>query len=91
MRLYIEKVETSLAEKNDNQGNLKEEAFRFVLTLHSLLENPPGDFSDELREDIVKGFVQIFSFVRYINNWPAWLHFMCYFMYVVSPFAVDHD
>ncbi|XP_048228650.1 serine/threonine-protein kinase ATM isoform X3 [Ricinus communis] len=64
MRLYIEKVETSLADKNDNQGNLKEEAFRCVLTLHSLLENPPGDFPDELREDIVKGIVQIFSFIR---------------------------
>ncbi|XP_050221682.1 serine/threonine-protein kinase ATM isoform X2 [Mercurialis annua] len=64
MHLYIEKVENSLAEKNDNQGNLKEEAFRCVLTLHSLLENPPGDFPGELRQDIVKGLVQIFAFVR---------------------------
>ncbi|KAJ9163749.1 hypothetical protein P3X46_023383 [Hevea brasiliensis] len=64
MRLYIEKVETGVEGKNDNQVSLKEEVFRCILTLHSLLENPPGDFPDELREDIVKGFVQIFSFVR---------------------------
>lgn len=37
------------------------------MTLQSLLENPPGDFSDNLREDIVKGFVGIFSFIRYYN------------------------
>ncbi|XP_065875882.1 serine/threonine-protein kinase ATM isoform X2 [Euphorbia lathyris] len=64
MRLYIEKVETSIEGKSDIQGNLKEEVFRCVLTLHSLLENPPGDFPDELREDIVKGLCRIFSFVR---------------------------
>ncbi|XP_060670261.1 serine/threonine-protein kinase ATM [Ziziphus jujuba] len=62
--LYMEKVETSLGGKNDNQYNSKEEVFRCILTLQSLLENPPGDFSDNLREDIVKGFVGIFSFIR---------------------------
>ncbi|XP_043813489.1 serine/threonine-protein kinase ATM isoform X5 [Manihot esculenta] len=64
VRMYIQKVETGVEGKNDNQVNLKEETFRCILTLHSLLENPPGDFPHELREDIVKGFVQIFSFIR---------------------------
>ncbi|XP_043704321.1 serine/threonine-protein kinase ATM isoform X2 [Telopea speciosissima] len=61
--LYMSKVETSLSGKN-SIPNPKEEVFRCILTLHSLLENPPGDFTDNLREDIVKGFVQIFSHVR---------------------------
>ncbi|XP_057952318.1 serine/threonine-protein kinase ATM [Malania oleifera] len=62
--LYMEKVETSLSAKSSSQYNPKEEVFRCILTLHSLLENPPGDFSDSLREEIVKGLVSIFSFVR---------------------------
>lgn len=59
----MEKVEASLSE-NITQLNPKEEVFRFTLTLQSLLENPPGDISDELREDMVKGFAGIFSHVR---------------------------
>ncbi|KAK9277860.1 hypothetical protein L1049_027417 [Liquidambar formosana] len=62
--LYMEKVEASLSDKNSGQYNPKEEVFRCILTLHSLLENPPGDFPDTSRENIVKGFVGIFSFVR---------------------------
>ncbi|XP_061953335.1 serine/threonine-protein kinase ATM isoform X2 [Populus nigra] len=62
--LYIEKVVTSLDGNDSSQGNLKEEVFRCILTLHSLFENPPGDFPVDVREDIVKGLVQIFSFVR---------------------------
>lgn len=50
--------------RNDNQYNPKEEVFRCILTLQSLLENPPGDFTNDLREAIVKGFVAIFSFIR---------------------------
>ncbi|KAK8518220.1 hypothetical protein V6N13_027695 [Hibiscus sabdariffa] len=53
MVFYMEKVVTTLTEKNS-----------ILLTLHSLLENPPGDFTDNLREDIVKGFVKIFSNIR---------------------------
>lgn len=63
--LYMGKVETSFSEKSNSQYNPKEEVFRCVLTLHSLLENPPGDFPDNLREDVVKGFIGIFSFLRY--------------------------
>ncbi|KAK7281904.1 hypothetical protein RIF29_10269 [Crotalaria pallida] len=62
--LYIEKVEVSLDGKNISHCISKEEVFRYVLTLHSLLENPPGDYPDNLREDIVKGFVRICSFIR---------------------------
>ncbi|KAI3914770.1 hypothetical protein MKW98_002006 [Papaver atlanticum] len=62
--LYLGKVETSLDGKSNIQSNPKEEVFRCILTLHSLLENPPGDFPDNLREDIVKGFVGIFLHIR---------------------------
>ncbi|KAJ8771786.1 hypothetical protein K2173_026963 [Erythroxylum novogranatense] len=62
--LYIERVETSLGGKSSSRCNQKEEAFRCILTLHALLEHPPGDFPDDVREGIVKGFVQIFSFTR---------------------------
>lgn len=63
--LFMEKVELSLKDKNNNQYNHREDVFRYILTLHSLLENHPGDFPETLREDIVKGFVRIFSFMRY--------------------------
>lgn len=75
MRLYMGKVETSLSVESSGQlnpkedpiekkKNPKEDVFRSILTLHSLLDNPPGDFPDVLREDIVNGFVGIFSYVR---------------------------
>lgn len=62
--LYLGKVETSFSEKSNSQFNPKEEVFRCVLTLHSLLENPPGDFPENIREDTVKGFIGIFSSLR---------------------------
>ncbi|XP_027942226.1 serine/threonine-protein kinase ATM [Vigna unguiculata] len=61
--LYIEKVETSLSGKNISNSS-KEEVFRYILTLHSLLKCPPGDYPDNVRENIVKGFVRICSFIR---------------------------
>ncbi|KAK1564596.1 hypothetical protein Q3G72_006661 [Acer saccharum] len=66
--VYMEKVESSLKEKNNSQHNQKEEIFRCISTLHSLLENPPGDIPETLREAIVKGFVQIFSFVSFRDD-----------------------
>ncbi|EXB94189.1 hypothetical protein L484_007852 [Morus notabilis] len=63
--LYMDKVESSLDGRNDNSCNPREEVFRCILTLQSLLENPPGDFLNNLRENIVKGFVGIFSYVRF--------------------------
>lgn len=77
MLLYMDKVESSLNEKSTCQFNQKEEVFRCILTLHSLLENPPGDFPETLREDVVKGFIRIFSFIRYILNQIA---FFCFWL-----------
>ncbi|XP_076932541.1 serine/threonine-protein kinase ATM-like isoform X2 [Bidens hawaiensis] len=62
--LYMGKVEISLSELSYGQSNPKEEVFRLILTLHSLLDSPPGDFSDDLREGITKGFIEIFSTLR---------------------------
>ncbi|KAF4352462.1 hypothetical protein F8388_012163, partial [Cannabis sativa] len=62
--LYMEKVESSLGGKNNSQYNPREEIFRCILTLQSILENPPGDLPNSLREDIVKGFAGIFSHIR---------------------------
>ena len=62
--LYMGKVETSLSERNFGQSNPKEEVFRCILTLHSLLDSPPGDFPDDLREGITQGFIGIFSNLR---------------------------
>ncbi|XP_052181201.1 serine/threonine-protein kinase ATM isoform X3 [Diospyros lotus] len=62
--LYTERVQTSLSGTNNIHSNPKEDVFRCTLTLHSLLENPPGDFPDNIREDIVRGFVGIFSCLR---------------------------
>lgn len=55
----MDNMENSLSGKNDNQHIIKD-----VNTLRSLLENPPGDFPDNLRDGVVKGFVTIFSYIR---------------------------
>lgn len=62
--LYIERVHKYLDTQSSGLSNPKEEVFRCILTLHSLLENPPGDFPNDLREDIVGGFIRIFAHVR---------------------------
>ncbi|XP_023765032.1 serine/threonine-protein kinase ATM isoform X1 [Lactuca sativa] len=62
--LYMEKVEISLSERSTGQSIIKEEVFRCILTLHSLLDSPPGDFPDDLRVGITKGFIEIFSNLR---------------------------
>lgn len=72
--LYIEKIETSLDETNVH-CNSKEEVFRYILTLNSLLENPPGDYPDNLRECLIKGLVRICSFIRYISVIQMCSHF----------------
>lgn len=65
----MEKVETSLSSDDTGQAKTTEEVVRYVQTLHSLLDNPPGDFPDKLQKDIVKGFVGIFLYVRYNHLW----------------------
>ncbi|XP_048590826.1 serine/threonine-protein kinase ATM isoform X1 [Brassica napus] len=62
--LYLERAEAGFWEKNSGQHSQKEEAFRCILTLQSLLENPPGDFSDDIRKEIVNGLIHIFSSAR---------------------------
>lgn len=78
--LYIEKVQKYLDAQSSGLSNPKEEVFRCILTLHSLLENPPGDFPNDLREDIVDGFIRIFAHVRYIYGplftYSFFLHLM---------------
>ncbi|XP_048138241.1 serine/threonine-protein kinase ATM isoform X2 [Rhodamnia argentea] len=60
--LFMEKVETSSS--GHSQSNLKEEVFRCISLLQCMLENPPGDYPDNIREEVIDGFVRIFSFVR---------------------------
>lgn len=62
--LYMERAEAGFCEKTSAQNSQKEEAFRYILTLQSLLENPPGDFPEDLREEIVNCLIHIFSSVR---------------------------
>lgn len=61
---YMEKVEASL--RSHGQSGMKEEPFRCTLMLHSLLENPPGDFPDP-NKGFVNGFVKIFSLLRFFR------------------------
>jgi hypothetical protein len=79
--LYIEKVEASLNGKNISHFTSKEEVFRNILTLHSLLDYPPGDYPVNLREDIVKGFVRICSFIRYfIRQFNVFLFYYYHYL-----------
>uniref|UniRef100_K3XSR2 Telomere-length maintenance and DNA damage repair domain-containing protein n=1 Tax=Setaria italica TaxID=4555 RepID=K3XSR2_SETIT len=49
--LYMKKVATVFNAKFSNQASSKDESFRCTLTLHVLLENPPGDYPDIMREE----------------------------------------
>ncbi|XP_039143208.1 serine/threonine-protein kinase ATM-like [Dioscorea cayenensis subsp. rotundata] len=64
VNLYMNKVVSSIGVKLTAQSGSKEESFRCVLMLHVLLENPPGDFPDNIREDLIDGFIGIFAHVR---------------------------
>ncbi|XP_021718930.1 serine/threonine-protein kinase ATM-like isoform X2 [Chenopodium quinoa] len=69
VRLYMEKVEPSVMEEDYcHSNNPKEEVFRCILTLHSLIENPPGDFPDHLREKVVEFFIEIFKSMREVGR-----------------------
>lgn len=64
----MEKAEPSVVEEDSCPLNHpKEEVFRYILTLHSLIENPPGDFPDDLREKVVEFFIEIFKSMRCIT------------------------
>lgn len=61
--LYINKLGTVI-DMNTGHTSSKEDVFRSIVILHVLLENPPGDYPDNIREDVVKGFIKIFSKIR---------------------------
>ncbi|KAF9593996.1 hypothetical protein IFM89_026697 [Coptis chinensis] len=46
----------------------KKELVNCISTLHSLLENPPGDFPDNIRKEIVEGLFAIWSLVSDEGN-----------------------
>ncbi|KAH7658743.1 Non-specific serine/threonine protein kinase protein [Dioscorea alata] len=64
VNLYMNKVVSSIGVKLTAQSGSKEESFRCVLMLHVLLDNPPGDFPDNIRDDLIDGFIGIFAHVR---------------------------
>ncbi|KAF5201731.1 Serine/threonine-protein kinase ATM, partial [Thalictrum thalictroides] len=67
--LHMDKVESTLRGMNDLSS--KEEFFRCILPLHTLLENPPGDFPETIREDIVKGITRISEqIMQYLHMCP---------------------
>lgn len=61
--LYINKLGIVI-DMNTSHTSSKEDVFRSIVILHVLLENPPGDYPDNIREDVVKGFIMIFSKIR---------------------------
>ncbi|KAJ1282905.1 hypothetical protein BS78_03G087400 [Paspalum vaginatum] len=62
--LYVKKLATGFDSKFSNQAASKDESFRCTLTLHVLLENPPGDYPGIMREEVLNGFSAIFSHIR---------------------------
>lgn len=62
--LFMKKVVMAISMKSSAQFSSKEEIFRCILTFHVLLENPPGDFPDNIRDELVAGFVEMFSNIR---------------------------
>ncbi|OQU86537.1 serine/threonine-protein kinase ATM isoform X2 [Sorghum bicolor] len=62
--LYMKKVATGFDAKFSNPASSKDESFRCTLTLHVLLENPPGDYPDIMREEVLNGFSAVFLHIR---------------------------
>jgi hypothetical protein len=64
LHFYLEKAK-EIAHGHAFEASIaKEEAFRNMLTLLCLLQNPPGDLSPHVREEIVESFCEIFSLLR---------------------------
>ncbi|KAK9684733.1 hypothetical protein RND81_10G228300 [Saponaria officinalis] len=60
--IYIGKVKASLNEEHSSKNKYStEERFRRIMTLHSLLENPPGDFPSKIRAKVVDFFTEVFK------------------------------
>lgn len=64
LHFFMDKVKTLVYDSPTDVSLSKEEAFRTAMTLHCLLQNPPGDFSEQLREDITQGLSDIFLHLR---------------------------
>ncbi|WVZ71910.1 LOW QUALITY PROTEIN: hypothetical protein U9M48_020441, partial [Paspalum notatum var. saurae] len=62
--LYVKKLATGFDSKFSHQATSKDESFRCTLTLHVLLENPPGDYPGIMREEVLNVFSAIFSHIR---------------------------
>ncbi|KAJ3700717.1 hypothetical protein LUZ61_004422 [Rhynchospora tenuis] len=62
--LFLHKAVAGINMKSNSQSFSKEDLFRSILTLHVLLDNPPGYFTDNTRNEIVSGFCKIFVQVR---------------------------
>ncbi|KAK3160101.1 hypothetical protein QOZ80_1BG0055200 [Eleusine coracana subsp. coracana] len=62
--LFMKKVAIGFDAKYSNQATSKDDSFRCALTLHVLLENPPGDYPNTMREEILDEFCTIFSRIR---------------------------
>ncbi|KAH9603108.1 hypothetical protein KSS87_015043, partial [Heliosperma pusillum] len=55
--MHIEKVKVSLSEEHLGKSRYcAEECFKHLMTLHFLLENPPGDFPSKIRKKLVDFF-----------------------------------
>ncbi|XP_042436712.1 serine/threonine-protein kinase ATM-like isoform X3 [Zingiber officinale] len=61
--LYTTKLGT-LMDLNPSQAGSNEDSFRTIVILYVLLENPPGDYPDNIREDVVQTFTKVFFKVR---------------------------
>jgi hypothetical protein len=64
LHFYLEKAKEIAHGHAFEPSIAKEEAFRNMLTLLCLLQNPPGDLSPHVREEIVESFCEIFSLLR---------------------------
>lgn len=63
LHLFLDRVESFL---KGQIADSQEEAFRAQITLMALIQNPPGDLPEQLREDILDSFCHIFGNLRYI-------------------------
>lgn len=62
---YLAKAKEIVHNRSYEAAGAKEDAFRNTLSLLILLQNPPGDLAAHVKEDIVDGFCEIFTFNRY--------------------------
>lgn len=64
MAHYLARGKEIVQSRPFEAAGAKEEAFRNALTLLILLQNPPGDIAAHVKEAVVDGFCEIFTFNR---------------------------